>query len=257
MTLSWLISLALFGIQAAKAEIRSEWVEYRDGDTMLEGFLAFDAKRAAKRPGVLVLPDWMGMSDFAQDRARELAKLGYTAFVADIYGKGVRPADAKEAGTLATRYKTDRALYRRRAALALDQLRKHKTVNGKTAAIGYCFGGTGSLELGRSGADLLGIVSFHGGLDTPNPADGRNIRAKVLVLHGADDPFVPADQVKAFEDEMRTANVDWQLVKYANAVHAFTNPKAGKDNSAGAAYNAEADRRSWIAMQDFFREIFH
>src|SRR4030067_837927 len=126
----------------------------------------------------------------------------------------------------------------------------------KTAAIGFCFGGSAVLELARSGADVLGVVSFHGGLKTPNPQDAQNIKAKVLALHGADDPFVSADEVKAFQEEMRKAKVDWQFISYGGAVHSFTNPDAGNDNSKGAAYNQSADQRSWEAMQQFFKEIF-
>jgi dienelactone hydrolase len=205
----------------------------------------------------VVVHDWMGVSDDTKMRAEQLAQLGYTAFVADIYGKDVHPKDAKEAGEQAGKYKGDRALLRKRVIAALDQLKKQKTVNhSQLAVIGYCFGGTTALELARSGADIKGAVSFHGGLDSPTPADGKKIKAKVLALHGADDPYVPADQVRAFEDEMRAGGVDWELVKYSKAVHAFTVKGAGNDNSKGAAYNAEADRRSWQAMKDFFAEIF-
>ncbi|MBX3020909.1 MAG: dienelactone hydrolase family protein [Bdellovibrionales bacterium] len=251
-----LLMTTLLGI-SAQAEIRKETIEYKDGDTVLEGYLAYDSKRAAKRPGVVVVHAWKGIGPFVKQRTEELAKLGYTAFAADIYGKDMRPKDSKEAGAMSSAYKNDRAKMRRRVNLALEELRKHKTVNGaKTAAIGYCFGGTAVLELARSGADTLGVVSFHGGLDTPSPADAKNIKAKVLVLHGADDKHVPLEQVTAFENEMRAAGVDWELVKYSKAVHAFTEPEAGNDPSKGVAYNAEADARSWIAMQNFFREIF-
>lgn len=254
-----LITLIFFSALtfAAHAKIKTETVIYKQGDTVLEGYLAYDSKLAAKRPGILVVPDWMGMGPNVKSRVEQLAKLGYTAFAADIYGKGVRPADAKEAGTLATKYKNDRALTRERAEAALEQLKKHKTVDGsKLAVIGYCFGGMVALELARAGADVKGAVTFHGGLDTPKPQDAKNIKGKVLVLHGADDPYVPAEQVKGFEDEMRAAGVDWELVKYSKAVHAFTIPDAGNDNSKGAAYNAEADKRSWQRMKDFFSELF-
>ena len=146
---------------------------------------------------------------------------------------------------------------RTRAAAGLEVLRKQPLVDvQRLAAIGYCFGGTTVLELARSGADLAGVVSFHGDLTTPNPEDAKNIKGKILVLHGADDPFVPPAQVAAFEDEMRHANVDWELVKYGDAVHSFTNPGAGNDKSRGAPYNAKADQRSWEAMRTFFNEIF-
>jgi dienelactone hydrolase len=186
-----------------------------------------------------------------------LAQLGYVAFAADIYGKGTRPKDAQQAGVLATHYKNHRVALRARARAALNTLlAQPQTALTQTAAIGFCFGGTTALELARMGAPLLGVVSFHGGLDTPTPADAKKIKAKILVLHGADDPNVPPEQVAAFEKEMRDGGVDWQLVKYGGAVHSFTIPSAGNDNSKGAAYNPSADRRSHQAMIDFFNEIF-
>jgi dienelactone hydrolase len=186
-----------------------------------------------------------------------LAKLGYVAFAADIYGKGVRPAAPADAAKTAGIYKNDRALMRSRVRAGLDELKKQRFVDTRRlAAIGFCFGGTSVLELARDGADVNGVVSFHGGLSTPTPQDARNIKGRVLALHGADDPFVKADEVAAFQDEMRKANVDWQLISYGNAVHSFTNFAAGTDNSKGAAYNEKADRRSWQAMKDFFTELF-
>jgi dienelactone hydrolase len=240
----------------AHAEIKIDTVEYKDGDTTLEGLVSYDTKKSGKRPGVLVVHEWTGINNYTKMRLKKLAELGYTAFAADIYGKGVRPTDMKDAGTTAAIYKSNRPLFRRRVNLAFDQLKKHKTVDTtKTAAIGYCFGGTGVLELARSGADLRGVVSFHGGLSTPTPADAKNIKAKVLALHGADDKFVTAEEVSGFETEMRDGGVDWQLVKYSKAVHSFTNPDAGNNPASGMAYNAEADRRSWQEMQDFFNEV--
>lgn len=241
----------------ALAALKTQTVLYKQGDTELEGYLAYDTSGPAKKPGILVIHEWTGLGSYVKMRAEMLAKLGYVAFAPDIYGKGVRPNNPKDAGATAGIYKNDRTLFRARALAGLDQLKKQKNVDtNKLAAIGYCFGGTGALELGRAGADLKAIVTFHGALDNPTPADARNIKAHVLVLHGADDPFVTPDQVKAFEDEMRAAKLDWELVKYANAVHAFTNREAGNDNSKGAAYNAVADKRSWQAMQDFLHEIF-
>jgi dienelactone hydrolase len=146
---------------------------------------------------------------------------------------------------------------RQRINLALAELKRQKLVDpDKIAAIGYCFGGTVSLELARSGADVKGIVSFHGGLDTPNPADAKNIKAKILVLTGGDDPNVKDEQVENFKNEMRDAGVDYEITIYGGAVHAFTNPNAGSDNSKGMAYNEKADKRSWEAMKSFFNEIF-
>jgi len=178
----------------------------------------------------------MGLTDYERGRARQLAELGYIAFCADIYGQGHVAQDSQEAGTLAGKFKADRSLFRARLAAALRALRASPTVDARRcAAIGYCFGGTGVLELARSGADVLGVVSFHGGLDSPTPADGKNIKAKVLVLHGADDPYTPKADIAAMEKELKDAGVDYQLVFYSGAVHAFTQPMAGNDPSRGAA----------------------
>ena len=240
-----------------RAAVHTEAVTYKHGDVTLEGFLAYDDSLPGRRPGVLVVHEWLGLNDYAKKRAEMLAQLGYVAFALDMYGKGVRATSPQDGPKLSAPYKNDRKLMRARAAAGLEVLRKHARVDAKRlAAIGYCFGGTCALELARGGADLAGVVSFHGGLDTPSPADAKNIKGKVLALHGADDPFVPPAQVAAFEDEMRKAKVDWQLVKYGGAVHSFTNKDAGNDASRGAAYNAKADQRSWEAMKGFFNELF-
>ncbi len=249
--------LALASIVTATAAMHTETVEYKQGDTALEGWLTYDDSISGKRPGVLVVHQWKGLGDYEKKRAEMLAELGYVVFCADVYGKGVRPQTPQEAGAQAGKYKNDRALLRARGNAGLDVLRKQSLVDQKRiAAIGYCFGGTAVIELARSGADIAGVVSFHGGLDSPNPADGKNIRCKVLALCGADDPFESPKDLAAFENEMRKANVDWQLVMYGGAVHAFTDWNAGNDNSKGAAYNERADRRSWEAMKQFFAEIF-
>jgi len=225
---------------------------------VLEGYLAYDDSFQGKRPGVLVVHEWNGHNPYVRKRAEQLARLGYVGFALDMYGKGVRAKDAKEAAALAAIYKGDRKLMRARAAAGLDVLRNHARVDRtRLAAIGYCFGGTTVLELARSGADLVSVVSFHGGLDTPTPGDARNIKGKVLALHGGDDPYVPTKQVEAFQEEMRKGGVDWQFVSYGGAVHSFTNPEAGSDNSKGAAYNERADRRSWEAMKAFFAEALN
>jgi dienelactone hydrolase len=252
--------LALLGVTmmtSARGEIVTKTVEYKQGDTILEGFIAYDSSIKTARPGVLIVHQWKGLGDYEKMRARMLAEMGYVAFACDIYGKGIRPASMQEAGAQAGKYKNDRALLRKRVQAGLETLLKQEGVDQKrVAAIGYCFGGTTALELGRSGADVKGIVSFHGGLSTPTPEDAKNIKAKILACHGADDPNVPPPEVAAFEKEMRDAKADWQLIAYGNAVHAFTDKSAGNDNSKGVAYNESADRRSWQAMKDFFAEIF-
>jgi dienelactone hydrolase len=206
---------------------------------------------------VLVVYEWWGLNDYVKRRANQLAELGYIAFAADIYGNGFMTTDQKEAGRLAGRFRGDRRLMRDRVTAGFQVLKEQPLADKeRTAAIGYCFGGTTVLELARSGAVVSGIVSFHGGLDTPNTADAKNIKARLLVLHGADDPLVPPAQVSAFQEEMRKANVDWQMVSYGGAVHSFTNPDAGSDPSRGAAYNEKADKRSWEHMRIFFAELF-
>ena len=251
------LSLLFFLTINADAAVKTALVEYTQGNVVLEGYLAWDDSSTAQRPGVLIVHEWTGINDHMRQRAEMLAKLGYVAFAADIYGKGIRPAAQPEAAKTAGIYKNDRPLMRARAAAGLAELRRHKLTDpARVAAIGYCFGGTTVLELARSGADVNGVISFHGGLSTPTPHDARNIRGKVLALHGADDPFVKPDEVAAFQDEMRKGGVDWQFISYSKAVHSFTNKAAGNDNSKGAAYNEKADLRSWEAMKQFFAEIF-
>jgi dienelactone hydrolase len=205
------ILLSLLCLSAsAFAKVRTETVEYKQGDTMLEGFLVYDdaVKAGTKSPGIVVIHDWMDVGPYSKMRAEQLAQLGYIAFAADIYGKGVRPKNGEEAGRVAGRYKNDRALLRARAKAALDTLAANPRVDkSKLAAVGYCFGGTTVIELARSGADLSGVVSFHGGLDSPQPDDGKHIKCRVLALHGGNDPFVKAEDLAAFEQEMRQANV--------------------------------------------------
>ncbi len=248
------LSIALTG--RIHAEIREQALEYTAGGVTCEGWRVFDDAKTGKQPGVLIIHQWTGLTDYEKMRARMLANLGYTVFAADVYGKGVRPqppASGQEAG----KYKKDRPLFRERMKAALDVLRKDEHADPqRLAAIGYCFGGTGVLELARSGAGLKGVVSFHGGLDSPTPDDGKNIRARVLVLHGADDATIAAKDFAAFENEMKSASVDYKIIQYPGAVHAFTQKMAGNDKSKGVAYNAEADAKSWEAMKNFFSEVF-
>ena len=251
------LALSLLFPSFATAEVKIENVEYKDGDTVCEGAVAYDDASKNPRPGVLLVHDWMGVSDYAKGRAKQVAALGYVCFVADIYGKGVRPTTVAEASAQAGKFKGDRPMLRKRVNAAFDELKKNPLVEkSKMCAMGYCFGGTTVLELARSGAEVAGVVSFHGGLDSLAPADAKNIKGKVLVLHGADDPFVKPADIAGFQDEMRGAKVDWEMVYYGDAVHSFTRPDAGTDKSKGAAYQEVADKRSWIAMKDFFGEVF-
>jgi dienelactone hydrolase len=253
MLLSIMMMLSAISLHAA---IQTKTVEYTQGDATLEGVLVWDDAVTGPRPGVLVVHQWLGLTDYEKRRATMLAQLGYVAFCADIYGKDARPKNVGEAGALAGKYKSDRALLRQRVNAGLEQLKKSELVDTKRiAAVGYCFGGTTVIELARSGADINGIVSFHGGLDSPTPADGKNIKCPVLICHGADDPFEKPEDLAAFENEMRDAKVDWRLIKYGGAVHSFTQPDPGFSNP-GAHYNEKADKRSWEDMKMFFAEIF-
>lgn len=238
------------------AAIVEQAVEYKAGTVVCEGWQAYDDALKGPRPAILVVHQWTGISASEKMRARMLAELGYHVLVADVYGKGVRPAPPA-AGQEAGKYKRDRALLRERLTAALEVLKQDpRTDSAKIAATGYCFGGTAVLELARTGANLKGVVSFHGGLDSPTPADGKNIKGKVLALHGADDPYVAAKDIAAFEAEMKSAKVDYQLIKYPGAVHSFTHQEAGNDNSKGAAYNAAADKASWQEMKTFLNAVF-
>ena len=242
--------------EVAVGEVVGRSVEYTVGGTTFEGYLAYEDGAKGKRPGVLVVHDWLGVDDWAKEQARGLAEMGYVAFAADMYGKGVRPANQKEAAAEAGKVKGDRKLMRARVNGALETLRKQEQVDPeKLAAIGFCFGGTTVLELARSGADVDAVVSFHGGLDTPSPAEAKGVKAYVLVLHGADDPHVPAKQVEGFVEEMKAAEARWQLNMYGNAVHSFTRPDAGNDPSKGAAYNEAVAKRAWGAMKLLFEEV--
>lgn len=241
----------------AEAAIVKKNYDYNLAGKKYEGYLAYDDTKKGPMPGVLVAHNWMGVTDETKSKVDQLAELGYVAFAVDIYGKDVRPKNVEEASALSSGFKKDRIPLRNRMHQGLKVLREQKNVDKtKLAVVGYCFGGTAALELARAGGDVKAIVSFHGGLDSPRPADGAKIKGRVLALHGADDPFVPAVELTAFEEEMRKNKVDWQLIKYGGTVHSFTEKAAGNDNSKGAAYNAAADRRSWEAMRDHLAEVF-
>jgi dienelactone hydrolase len=199
----------------------------------------------------------MGVAKFTKHQTIEIAKLGYVAFAPDIYGKTAQPQNTQQAGQAASIYKNSRGLMRKRAQAGLQALLDQNLANPKKiVATGYCFGGTCALELARTGARLAGVVSFHGNLDTPNPADARLIKGPVLILHGADDPYAPKKEVEAFEKEMKAASVNYQVILYPGAVHAFTNPDAGNDPKAGVAYNPSATRKSWGEFKNFLKKVF-
>lgn len=230
-------------------------IDYTDGSQKLTGFAAIPKKVLSNKAGILILPAWMGIDEHSKESAEKLQALGYYAFVADIYGVDKRPTNTKEAGQNAGYYKKNISEYHKRIQLALDQLIKQGANLDKIVVIGYCFGGTGAIEAARTNMNVQGVVSFHGGLGRDENREIKEIKPKVLVLHGADDFYVPKEEVEAFQNEMRKANADWQMVYYANSVHAFTHKDAGNDNSKGAAYNEKADKRSWIAFMDFLKEV--
>ena len=234
--------------------IKTADVRYSDGTLSCNGFLAQEEASTGKRPGVLVVHEAFGLGEHAMTRARMVAELGYVAFAADLFGdrRQVGPAELQAViGGLMG----DPKVLRRRAKAALTTLTSQPQVDAsRLFAIGFCFGGTTVLELAREGCDLLGVVGFHSGLQTAAPAAPGTIKARVLTLIGADDPLIPPEQRTAFEEEMRRAKADWQMVLYGNTAHSFTNPAADGKVMPGVIYHAEADRRSWLAMQSFFEE---
>ncbi|HUB23805.1 MAG TPA: dienelactone hydrolase family protein [Tepidisphaeraceae bacterium] len=249
--------LFLITLPSAHAEIKTQTIDYQQGGVTLEGYLAYDDSIPGKRPGVLICHEWWGLTDYPKHRAEQLAKLGYVAFALDMYGKGVSTDDPQQAGQLMRPIEADRGLVRARALAGLDVLRSQPQCDpARVAAIGYCFGGMVALELARSGTDLSAVVSFHGALATPHPDQDQPIKAKILVCTGADDAFVPPQQVQGFIDEMRKAGADYQVIIYGGAHHAFTNPDADKFGISNIAYNAAADHRSWAAMLSLFDEVF-
>lgn len=241
---------------AARGLLQTSTVAYKDGDQDLEGYLAYNPSTAGKHPGVLIVHEWWGLNDYPKRRARELAQLGYVAFAADIYGNGVVTDSADAAGKLAGKFRSNRELMRQRVTAALAVLKANPHVDPtRIVAIGYCFGGTCVLELARGGADIAGVVSFHGALDTPHPEATQKPKAAILACHGGADPYVPPSSVESFRNEMNRCNADWELNTYGEAVHSFTNPHSGNDPSKGMAYNAAADKRSWEDMLRFFNRV--
>ena len=257
----WILIIALaFVAQAAQAAVKGEEVQYKAGNTVLKGYLAWDDAQKGKRPGVLVVHEWWGHNEYARERARMLAALGYTALALDMYGDGHQAHHPDEAGKFSGEVRKNLALARQRFDAAQRVLKKHPTVDGKRiAAIGYCFGGAIVLEMERQGESLKGVVSFHGSLNTDQPAKAGKVKARMLVLTGEADPFVPAEQVAAFKKEMDAAKVNYRVITYPGAKHSFTSKEAdqyGEKFKIPLAYNADADQKSWAEMQAFFKEIF-
>jgi dienelactone hydrolase len=248
----------------ASAKIVTRAVPYEHNGVKLEGYLAYDdttVSPAQKAPGVLVIPEWWGLNEYPKSRAEQLARLGYVAFAADMYGAGVVTGDKGKAGELAGQF-YGKPLMAERARAGLDQLLKTGLVDAsRVAAIGYCFGGSTVQALAYSGAPLSGIVSFHGSLIPPSAEQAAKTTAKLLICHGAVDPFVAPDEIEAFKKAVDAGKLDYQFISYAGAIHAFTNPRADavakdQDMVGGIGYNAAADKRSWEHMQLFFSEIF-
>lgn len=255
-----LIALLAFSTGAVQAAVKGEEIQYKAGNTVLKGYLAYDDAQKGKRPGVLVIHEWWGHDDYARERARMLAALGYTALALDMYGDGHQAHHPDEAGKFSGEVRKNLALAKQRFGAAVGVLKKHSTVDrNKIAAIGYCFGGAIALEMARQGENLKGAVSFHGSLNTEHPAKAGKVKARLLVLTGEADPFVPAEQVAAFKKEMDAAKVNYRVIAYPGAKHSFTSKKAdehGKKFNIPLAYNADADQKSWAEMQAFFKEIF-
>lgn len=230
-------------------------VQYKDGGQQLVSLYGKPEKPGNIQKGILILPAWMGISQHEKDVAKKLNGMGFHTLIADIYGEGKYPKNKKEAGEIAGFYKTHIDQYRHRIRLALDQLVNSGADNAHIVVIGYCFGGTGALEAARANMPVAGVVSFHGGLRRDDIREENQITPKILVLHGADDFFVTPKDIMDFQNEMRKAGADWQMNIYSNAVHAFTDPAVGSDKSTGAAYNAEADRKSWQDFLSFVKQL--
>jgi len=258
MTARFVAVAALFATASFAAPVQKP-VTYALGPKLeAEGVLLFDDAVKTPRPALLVVPNWLGVTPANVKQAQELAGTRYVVFLADVYGKASRPKDQGEAGKASGALKGDRALLRERVTKSLEAFKA--AAKGTPAdvtrlgAAGFCFGGTAVLELARTGAAVAGVVSIHGGLDSPKPEDGKRITAKVLALHGADDPFVPAEDVAAFEAELRAAKVDWEVVRYGNAVHSFTDVDAAMPGKA--QYNAGVARRAYARLHGFFDDAF-
>jgi len=257
--LVWGFCVAALFAPSTWAAVKGEEVQYRDGGVVMKGYLAYDDAVKGKRPGILVVHEWWGQNEYARKRARMLAELGYTAFALDMYGNGKTADHPDTAGKFSSEVRKNLSLMTERFNAARRVLAAHKTVDPKRiAAIGYCFGGAVALDMARQGADLAAVVTFHGDLTTDHPAQPGKVKARLLVLTGADDPFVPAASVAAFKKEMDAAGANYRVISYPGAKHSFTNPDAdvfGKKFSLPLAYNAAADKASWQEAQKFLAEV--
>jgi dienelactone hydrolase len=255
-----MIGVSLMGMGSAEAKVVGQAVEYQAGDTVMRGYLAYDDAAKLPHPGILVVHEWWGVDDYVRGRARQLAELGYTALALDMYGEGRTAQDPQTAGKMSSEISKDIPVAKQRFEAALSFLRKQKHVAPhQIAAIGYCFGGAVVLNMARSGEDLVGVVSFHGNLAASTPAKPGDVHARILVCHGADDPFVPAAQVEAFRKEMAAAGAKSEIVIYPGAKHSFTNPASterGQKFKLPIAYNQAADKQSWADMRAFFKSLF-
>lgn len=241
-------------------QVRGEEITYQVGDTTLKGYIAYDANQQGQRPGVLVVHEWWGHNEYVRTRAHMLARMGYTALALDMYGEGKEASHPEDAQKFMNEVLGNMDLMERRFTAAEQVLREHETTSpDKVAAIGYCFGGAVVLNMARQGADLDGVASFHGNLATEERAEAGDIQADILVLHGADDPFVPQEQVEAFKAEMEAAKADYEFIAYPDAVHSFTNPNAtamGERFDMPMAYDESADEQSWNELQEFLADVF-
>ena len=255
-----MIGVSLAEMGSAEAKVVGQAVEYKAGDTVMRGYLAYDDAAKLPHPGILVVHEWWGVDDYVRGRARQLAELGYTALALDMYGEGRTAQDPQTAGKLSSEISKDIPVAKQRFEAALIFLRKQKHVAPhQIAAIGYCFGGAVVLNMARSGEDLAGVVSFHGNLTASTPAKPGEVHARILVCHGADDPFVPASQVEGFRKEMADAGAKSEIVIYPGAKHSFTNPASterGQKFKLPIAYNQAADKQSWADMRAFFKSLF-
>src|SRR5208283_1342427 len=242
---------------SAEAAVQTKKVAYKHGALECQGFLAWDDAVQGPRPGVLVVHEWWGLNDYAKQRAEQLAKLGYIAFAADMYGEGKVAAHPKEAGEMAGKVRASVEDWRQRALHALEVLKSQPQCDKtRLAAIGYCFGGSTALQLAFSGADLKAVASFHGALQTPTDAEVKQIKAAILVCHGADDSFIPAAAIKGFRDALDKGGAKYDFVAYPGAVHSFTVADADKHGNPGMKYNKAADEDSWKRLQALLAEKF-